>query len=507
MNNVTVRRGQANVAWLMFLGSIAVMAALIALLAYGPGKTESPDEAKPLVVYCAAGIKAPVEEIARAYEKEFGVAVHLQYGGSNTLLANIAVSKQGDLYLPADESYIESAREKELLDEVIPLAKIEAVLAVAKGNPKHLASMDDLLKDDVTLAQANPDAAAIGKITRTALQASGHWDAINGRTEVFKPTVNDVASDVKIGTVDASFVWDITVAQMADSLDAVRLPELKDATASLSLGVLKSSEQPTAALKFGRYLASKDKGLEIFARHKFQVVEGDPWAEEPEVRLFAGAMLRAAVDDTITRFEEREGVKVTRVYNGCGILVGQMRTGEVPDAYFACDTGFMKQVSDLFLDSSDISTNRLVILVHKGNPHGIKSLADLGKTKLDIGIGHEQQCALGVITQETLRQSKLQSDVMKNVKVQLPTGDMLVNSLRTGSLDAVVVYISNATYAGEDVEAIAINGIPCSVAVQPIAIGKTAHYPQLTARLLERIRSAESKQRFEDFGFTWQVGK
>jgi ABC-type molybdate transport system substrate-binding protein len=84
---------------------------------------------------------------------------------------------------------------------------------------------------------------------------------------------------------------------------------------------------------------------------------------------------------------------------------------------------------------------------------------------------------------------------------------MLVNQLRTGSLDAVVVYISNATYAGDEVEAIAIRGIPCSVAVQPIAVGKTAHYPQLTQRLIERIRSIESKQRFESFGFTWQAGK
>ena len=34
--------------------------------------------------------------------------------------------------------------------------------------------------------------------------------------------------------------------------------------------------------------------------------------------------------------------------------------------------------------------------------------------------------------------------VMKNVKVQSPTGDLLVNQLLTGSLDAVVAYISNA---------------------------------------------------------------
>ena len=34
-----------------------------------------------LVMYCAAGIKAPVEEIAKAYEAEYGVQIQLEYGG------------------------------------------------------------------------------------------------------------------------------------------------------------------------------------------------------------------------------------------------------------------------------------------------------------------------------------------------------------------------------------------------------------------------------------------
>ena len=50
---------------------------------------------------------------------------------------------------------------------------------------------------------------------------------------------------------------------------------------------------------------------------------------------------------------------------------------------------------------------------------------------------------------------------MKNVKVQSPTGDMLVNQLRTGSLDAVVAYVSNAVPAADQLEAIAID-IPCA---------------------------------------------
>jgi ABC-type molybdate transport system substrate-binding protein len=320
---------------------------------------------------------------------------------------------------------------------------------------------------------------------------------------VYKPTVNDVANDVLLGSVDAGIVWNATVRQYS-GLESVELPELRDTTAHLSGGLLKCSTQPAAAMRFARFVSARDRGLARLKDGGFSVIDGDPWDESPELKLFAGAMLRPAIEETIKRFEQREGVKVTRVYNGCGILVAQMEAGkESPDAYFACDQSFMNQVHDLFLDPVDISTNQLVILVPRGNPHHIESLRDLGKPGLKIGVGHEKQCALGVITQETLKQNGTHDEVMENVKVQSPTGDMLVNQLRTGSLDAVIAYISNAAEAGDSLEAIKV-AVKCAVAVQPFAVSKDSRHRQLAQRLLNAIRSAESRERFKSFGFGWR---
>ena len=61
---------------------------------------------------------------------------------------------------------------------------------------------------------------------------------------------------------------------------------------------------PPGALTFARYLAAKDKGLLEFKRAGLEVVEGDVWAEKPELRLFAGAMLRAAIEETIKDYRE-----------------------------------------------------------------------------------------------------------------------------------------------------------------------------------------------------------
>jgi ABC-type molybdate transport system substrate-binding protein len=323
-----------------------------------------------------------------------------------------------------------------------------------------------------------------------------------------KLTVNDVANDIVIGAADAGMVWDATVRQYP-GLEAVPVSELTT-EAHISVAVLRGTEHPTSALRFARYLAARDAGLPHFTEHGYAAVEGDAWEETPVLRLDAGAMLRPAIEETINAFEEREGVTVLTNYNGCGILVAGMRAGKhhPPDAYFACDQEFMDQVADLFGPPTPVSSNQLVILVRKDYPHKdrIHKLKDLALPGLRVGIGHEKQCAMGVLTQETLKQTGTRPDVMANVVVQLPTGDMLVNQLRIGSLDAAIAYLSNAAGAQDILEARAID-IKCAFATQPFAIGKESRHKHLTERLLDAIRSRQSRDRFEAMGFKWKSAR
>jgi molybdate transport system substrate-binding protein len=106
------------------LGILSAVAAviLVILLRTSPQPVRAPGQA--LLVYCAAGIKPPVESVARAYEEECHVSIQLQYGGSGTLLSNLRVAQKGDLFLAADESYLLSARSNHLVQEIIPLSVV-----------------------------------------------------------------------------------------------------------------------------------------------------------------------------------------------------------------------------------------------------------------------------------------------------------------------------------------------------------------------------------------------
>jgi len=498
------RSGSVAKSVIAVLASIALLGLLVMSLREQSVKPVGSADAKTqhLIIYCAASNKSVMEAIRRDYEQEFGTDVQVQYGPSQSLLAALEVTRTGDLYLPADDSFLDLARQRELTSDEFPLAEMRAVVAVPKGNPKQIKNLADLMRPEIRVAQANPEATAIGKLTQSTLTSAGQWADLKRHTTVFKTTVNEVANDVKIGAVDAGIVYDAVLHDYG-TLEGVAIPELSAIQSRVTVAVLKSSTQPRQALHFARFLSARDKGLVRYRESGFKPAKGDLWSERPELTLYAGSMLRPAIEKTIAQFEEREGVRVTRVYNGCGILVAQMKAGEVPDAYFACDSEFMNQVKDLFPKPKLISENELVIVVKKGNPFKISSLKDLSKSGLRVGIGHEKQCAMGWITQRTFAESGLQAELMKNVVVQTPTGDMLVNQMRSGSLDAAVVYLSNAAGSSEFLDAIRIKGLPCSVATQPYAVAKDSDYPQLGDRLLQAIRTESSREKFTTEGFRW----
>lgn len=488
---------------IIMIASIVGLALLVfALTRTGPASSSA--SGKPLMLYCAASNRAVMEAIRQEYEAEFGRPVDIQYGPSQTLLSSIEVSEKGDLFLPADDSYLKIAKEKQLVAEIVPIAKMQGVIAIKKGNPKDIHSFKDLLREETRVVQASPDAAAIAALTKKVLTDSGHWSELDEATDAYRMTVTDVANDLLVDASDAGIVYDAVLHTYPD-LEFVEIPELAKTASQVSVGVIASCKQPAAALHFARFVAAKDRGLKHYSEHGFRVSGGDTWADVPKISFFAGSMLRPAIDDTITEFEKREGVIVNRVYNGCGILVGQMQAGQRPDAYFACDKEFMEQVPDLFPESVDVSENELVILVEKGNPHNIATLRDLTREGIKVGVGHEKKCAMGWLTQNTFREGGIQEEVMANVETTAPTGDMLVNQLLAGSLDAAVAYLSNAAGAADSLDAVRIQGLDCAVATQPFAVAHQSPNAETASRLFEMICTTESQDAFAAEGFRWKM--
>ena len=87
--------------------------------------------------------------------------------------------------------------------------------------------------------------------------------------------------------------------------------------------------------------------------------------------------------------------------------------------------------------------------------------------------------------------------------MESPTGDFLINQLRTGSLDAIIACRSNWTGVRDQLDAVAIDH-PLARMTQPYAVGRQTRYKHLMARLRDTLTTAASRERFEAEGFGWR---
>jgi len=458
-----------------------------------------------LLVHCAAGLRKPMAEIARRYEKEFGVKVNLQFGGSGALGSQLQVGG-GDLYLPADQGYIDSVRAKGLLEESIPVARLTAGLVVPKGNPEGITSLDDLKREGLKISLGEKS-ASVGKFTWSVLGKEGLLDEVKPNVVVTKPTVNGIVEDVATGAVDVSLAWD-AVAGNYSEVEWIAVPEFTKRTKLASIGVLTSSKDAKRALHFARYTTAKGRGREVFLGMGFDVPnEGDVWSDRPEVTLFSGSMLRPAIQERVREFEEREGCRVNTVFEGCGTLVAQMNSGVMPSGYFACDTKFLAKVQDRFFAGTIVTGNEIVLLVRKGNPMGLLGLKDLAKPGLKLGVCDSEKSALGELTQIMLERRGMADKIVGNILVKVAKGDDLVSAMQARSLEAALIYRSNALASPvtlEEHEIVELHD-ELAFAEQPYAIGKGTPYPELMKRLGAYLSNGEARMRFESLGFRWRL--
>jgi molybdate transport system substrate-binding protein len=492
-----------NTPLLVVLGAGLALLACSTLLWFSSRARGAGSSGGELHVHCAAGIRGPVMELAHEFEARTGTHVDISYGGSGTLLSSIQVGAAGDLFIAGDASFVERAQVTGAVRESIELSSMKPVLGVAAGNPHGIEGLAGLTRGDLRIGLGNPDAAAVGRVARAVLTEAGLWERVREVLKVEKPTVSELANDLALGALDVVVVWDATLAAY-DTLEAVRVAELEARPRRVTAGVLAICTQPARALGFARFLASEDAGAPVFRAHGFDASGGDAFVEQPKLILMSGAMLRPALEATLIAFEAREGITIERVYNGCGMLVAQMQAGRLPDAYFSCDRSFLNTVQPHFDVAAELSANPIVILVQPENPHGIGSLLDLSRPGLRVGLGHPEKSALGALTRELLSSEACEALLLEsgNLKVESPTGDLLVNQLRAGSLDAAVVYASNAALAGDEVQRIELH-MEGALAVQPFAIGRGTQHRELLGRLLQELRTDESRVRFEGLDFQW----
>ncbi|WP_292519036.1 molybdate ABC transporter substrate-binding protein [Methanoculleus sp.] len=219
-----------------------------------------------LFVYSGAGLKKPMTAIGEAFTEKYGIDVEYTFAGSGTLITQMELSRKGDAFIPGGTPDYRIAQNKSLVGEPGYVAYHVPVIAVGKGNPHSITSVDDFTRPGLKIALGAANTTAIGKAGDRLFEKHGILDAVEKNVVLRAPTINEVVVAMNMGTADAALITlDMVNPATMDTIDLVQEDGL---VLIVPVGATTFTEQPDTAQAFVAFVTS-DEGKAIFAEHGF----------------------------------------------------------------------------------------------------------------------------------------------------------------------------------------------------------------------------------------------
>lgn len=231
------------------------------------------------MVHCPPRLHVPLSAAAELYEKQTGQSVELRFNGSGHTVARLLIHVEGDLVI-ASEPFLQRLDEKGLLHEKrTPLVALTPVIAVAKGNPKKIYTLQDLQREDVSVCLVNPALSSMGKVAQHALMESDDWEGISARVDGQFPIPRQSLNAVAVGSFDATIGWRSAVLQQ-DKLEPVKSLQLEAFRQTLFVARLRISPHADFAESFASFLLDPMGGRGILRDHDLQMASPAPMRNE-----------------------------------------------------------------------------------------------------------------------------------------------------------------------------------------------------------------------------------
>lgn len=234
----------------------------------------------------------------------------------------------------------------------------------------NISSLADLTSDDVALIALGNDDVPVGRYGKEALEASGLWDAVEGKIS-YATNVKEVLSQVEYGAVDCGIVYS------TDTIDVEGIEIVEYISGNLLASpiyypgaVLANSENYDLAQAFFYSLVQE---TELFETWGFtvltpEVTECEVSEERATLTIFAAASLTELLTAYGEEFEATyPNIELFFNFDSSGTLRTQIEYGANCDLFLSASTSEMNDlVEGGYINSEDVTLileNQLVLIV------------------------------------------------------------------------------------------------------------------------------------------------
>ncbi|MDQ3627414.1 MAG: molybdate ABC transporter substrate-binding protein [Actinomycetota bacterium] len=217
-----------------------------------------------------------------------------------------------------------------------------------------------------------------------------------------------------------------------------------------------------------------------------------------ELQVYAASSLTKAFDTLETSYEDgNPGVDVVLTYDASSTLAAQVIENAPVDVLATADETTMATVVDGGLVDGDpevFATNTLVVVTPADNPAEIESLEDLDGTDFAV-------CAAPVPCGDATLRLFGRNDFTGTPISEEDNVNAVLEKVTSGTVDAGLVYVSDAQTAGEDVSVVEVDGAEEIVNADPIAVINTTENADEARAWVDLVVSEEGQRVLDDLGF------
>ncbi len=219
------------------------------------------------------------------------------------------------------------------------------------------------------------------------------------------------------------------------------------------------------------------------------------------IEVFAGSASKPATEEAAKLFEERTGAKVVLHFGGSGQMLAQIKLLRRGDIYFPGSSDYMELAKREGLAQAD-SEQRLAYLipainVPKGNPKNIRTLGDLARPDVQVGIARPDTVCVGLYAVELMRKAGLDQQIRPRIVTQAESCEKTAQLVALGTVDAVLGWRVFQYWAPDKIETVLLpqEQVP-RIGYLPIAKTPFVKDDELAQAFIDFLLSEQGKEVF-----------